>query len=247
MTTKPFFSIITITRNNADGLRRTSSSITTQDMNDYEWIVIDGASTDGTMAPPGALFISEADDGLYDAMNKGLPRTTGLYVLFMNAGDSFAAGDTLTRLRNHVGNADFIYGDALETDTDGTIHYKRSRAPEKFTEGMITHHQAMIYRRAIIEGMRYNTHYTIAADFDFTFRALKKGHVIARLSFPVCVFEGGGVSQRQSLRGRYEQFIIRRAHKIGMGRNIAIFALQSALWGFRFLAPSLYWKMKARH
>ncbi len=251
-TTDPFFSVITVTHNNLDGLRRTAASLTAQDSSDYEWIVIDGASRDGTsafMAHRPAHFISEPDRGIYDAMNKGISRARGTYLIFMNAGDSFAAGNTLSRIHHelHERMPDFIYGDALETLPSGGLAYKKSRAAHKYREGMITHHQSMLYRRAVIENMRFDLRYAVAADFDFTLQFMEKSAQIARLDFPVCVFEPGGLSQRQCLRGRREQFRVRARHRCPMWKNTGVFMLQSCLWALRATAPAVYWKLKARY
>lgn len=252
MTTDPFFSIITVTRNNLDGLRRTAISLQTQTSSNYEWIVIDGASTDGTisyMQRQPACFISAPDSGIYDAMNKGLAQARGTYVLFMNAGDSFAAGDTLARLHDDIGtqNSDFIYGDALETLRDGRLAYKKARALHHFRQGMITHHQAMLYRRDTIGPLRFDTHFRIAADFGFTHDFIEQSKTIARVNFPVCVFEPGGLSQRESLRGRGEQFALRARRGCPAIKNGMIFTLQSGLWALRAAVPELYWHLKARH
>lgn len=252
MTTDPFFSVITITRNNLTGLQRTAASIGAQTYGNYEWIVIDGASTDGTaefMHTRTAQLLSEPDRGIYDAMNKGLSRARGAYVLFMNAGDSFAAGDTLLRLHADMAGdlADFVYGDALETLPGGALAYKKSRTAAHYRQGMITHHQSMLYRRDAIGAGRFDTIFSIAADFAFTLGFIENSHKITRVPYPICVFEPGGISQRQSLRGRREQFTIRARSGYSFLKNIGVFTLQSGLWALRFAAPDVYWRLKARH
>lgn len=252
MTIDPFFSIITVTRNNLDGLRRTAISLQTQTSSDYEWIVIDGASTDGTadfMQGRPALFLSAPDNGIYDAMNKGIAYARGTYLLFMNAGDSFASGDTLEKIHTDIVAAlpDFAYGDALETLPYGRIAYKKARILDRFRQGMITHHQAMIYRREKIEKLRFDTTFRIAADFGFTHDFIEKSRTIARVNYPICVFEPGGISQRETLRGRGEQFTLRARRGCPILKNGMIFTLQSGLWTLRAAAPGLYWKLKAHH
>jgi putative colanic acid biosynthesis glycosyltransferase len=99
------FSIITVTRNNLEGLRRTHVSLRAQSYADYEWIIIDGASSDGTvnyLEGLAARSWSEPDEGIYDAMNKGLARARGDYLLLMNAGDSFAAPDVLQKIADAI-------------------------------------------------------------------------------------------------------------------------------------------------
>jgi putative colanic acid biosynthesis glycosyltransferase len=250
-TNPPFFSIITVTRNHLDGLRRTRASVTSQTCSDYEWIIVDGASTDGTAAflpHCPATIISEPDNGIYDAMNKGLEGTCGQYVIFMNAGDCFAASGTLGTIQEEAAriNPDFIYGDALETLPSGQLVYKKSRHYHHASHGMITHHQSMLYRRDIMGDLRYDPGYKIAADFDFTARFLEKTSKMMQCRFPICVFEPGGTSQRHVWQGRCEQFRARRLHGLPLWRNGLAFMGQSAMWGLRRAVPALYWHLKAR-
>ena len=94
MTDKPTLSIITVNLNNCDGLQKTIDSVVGQTFTDYEWIVIDGGSMDGSRelieqyADCLAYWCSEPDNGIYNAMNKGISRATGEWLLFLNSGDS---------------------------------------------------------------------------------------------------------------------------------------------------------------
>ncbi len=244
----PLFSIITVTRRNIAGLRGTAASLAAQSCNDLEWIVIDGASTDGTrefLAGTNARWTSEPDRGIYHAMNKGTERARGDYLLFLNAGDRLAEPQTLEKLarsiRAQATPPDFVYGDALEEK-----NYKPARSHKKSLWGMFTHHQAMLYRRKMLRGKRYDERHAIAADYDFTCRVLKETQNILYCPFPVCVFESGGVSQTHAGKGRREQFAIRR--ELGMGNiftNAAVYALQTAAWTIRTRAPGLYRLLKS--
>ena len=216
----PFFSVITITKNNPDGFAATRDSLKIQSFSDYEWIVVDG--------------MLEPDSGIYDAMNKGLDRAQGQYVLFMNAGDQFASPHTLGRIAHE--NADFIYGDALE---DGRIKPAR----HDIATGMITHHQAMIYRRHTIGDLRYDTQYHIAADYKFTAQFLSRAQSRAHINAPLCIFETGGISQVKSALGRREQAIIRK--ELGLHAR-GIHATQFMAQALKRLSPPLYWYLRQR-
>ncbi|WP_435641099.1 glycosyltransferase family 2 protein [Micavibrio aeruginosavorus] len=279
------FSIITITRNDLAGLQATHKSVQSQTCTDYEWIVIDGASDDGTVAylqnlsshtpssphptlPPlqggrlgggrengpggnAILWTSEPDAGLYDAMNKGLARATGDYIIFMNGGDQFADDNVLSNLSQLISMAStppgFIYGDALETRPDGQMAYKAARPFIKVDLGMFTHHQAMVYARAIIGDMRYDTRYTIAADYKLTLQTLGATRAIYYVPAPFCIFANGGISQTRTALGRREQFDIRRElGVVGPIRNRVIKTLQMINMGVRRICPSFYWALKAR-
>ncbi len=243
------FSIVTITLNNREGLEKTGLSLEDQEYDGFEWIIIDGRSTDGTpedFENYQAHIVSEDDDGIYDAMNKGISIATGDYILFLNAGDTLAQTQTLKKIKDAVwlSKPDFIYGDSWEFSNERTW-YKTARSHTKIDKGMFTHHQAMFYRRELIGDLRYDTSYKISADYDFTLQFLNKAATCLYLPTPICTFEGGGISQRNVRRGRKEQFAIRQKHKVlTMPRNMMIYATQMASWGFRSCAPGVYWKLR---
>ncbi len=251
MPNAPLFAIITVTYNNIAGLKRTAGSVNAQNLKDYEWIVIDGGSTDGSaewLKESKTNWVSEPDRGIYDAMNKGIRKSSGEYLLFLNAGDTLAGKDVLQSLEQEIKNQrtspDFIYGDSLELNKTGKHLHKPARTHKKNLSGMFTHHQAMLYRREALGDLRYSLRYDIAADYDFTLRFLKKTKNILYWPQPLCVFEAGGVSQQQALKGRAEQFEIRQTLGINPSANAAIFITQTAAWHFRRLFPFVYWALK---
>lgn len=254
----PFFSIITVTLNNVDGLKRTQSSVEQQSCTDYEWIIIDSGSSDGTpehLKTTNAQWISEPDNGIYDAMNKGIDRATGSYLLFLNAGDELVNPKTLEHIQNTAKQeTGFIYGDALENSS-----YKPARKPN-IALGMFTHHQAMLYNRQTLGDTRYNTTYKIAADYDLTARFLtrhceevdrptrqsQEACPIQYLPFPICIFESGGISQSNAMLGRKEQAHIRKDLALtNVLHNWLITNAQAALWQLHHYAPGLYWRLKS--
>ena len=109
---RPLFSIITITFNAAGTLPATLRSVERQTFTDYEYLIVDGASTDGTVAiaqhsAAVSSVTSEPDKGLYDAMNKGLRKARGCYLVFLNAGDAFHEPDTLQKIADTTGGKYF--------------------------------------------------------------------------------------------------------------------------------------------
>lgn len=187
MKTRPLFSIITVTYNASKTVGPTLESIKGQMCDMYEFIVIDGASSDNTVekvraaAIRATTIISEPDKGLYDAMNKGLRVANGEYYIFLNAGDSFHSPDTLQRVADTVMRNDFpgiVYGQTEIVD----VHRNRMadrhlRAPEKLTldsfkEGMTVCHQAFIaYRK--ITGF-FDLKYRYSADYEWCIRCLQR-------------------------------------------------------------------------
>jgi putative colanic acid biosynthesis glycosyltransferase len=233
-------SVVTVTRNNLESLRRTHESLKAQDSRDYEWIVIDGASQDGTDAflrATCARWLSEPDDGIYDAMNKGMAMARGDYILFLNAGDALADKHMLSALALACENRpDFIYGDGIE---DGMI--KTARDHEQCLGGMFTYHQAMFYKAALIGSLRYDTRYRLAADFKFTVQFLRRAKRIAYWPHPVCIFESGGASQVHAAAARIELSCLRRELGLcGPLQDAAIRAGQAATAALRQRQPGLY-------
>lgn len=252
----PFFSIVTVTRDNLVGLQASADSLLRQDCRDFEWIVIDGDSRDGTQDFLGRFFFpfaapfhwtSEPDRGLYDAMNKGIARAVGAYTLFLNAGDRLAVPDVLGQIKTALDreSADFLYGDALERHRGESV-FKPARPAASVVRGMFTHHQAMVYRTAPLRALRYDLRYPIAADYDLTCRFLRAAPRALYLPRPLCIFEAGGVSQKRAAQARAEQYAVRRALGLcGFWRNAAVYLMQCGTLFLRRAAPGLYWRLRS--
>ncbi len=248
MSNNPLLSLITVTLNNLNGLEKTSQSITPQTCKNYEWIIIDGGSTDGTKAfldTTNSNWTSETDNGIYDAMNKGIKRANGQYILFLNAGDALENKNTLYEIHERIKDQpyDFLYGDSVERK-DANLFFKRSRPHFKITEGMFTHHQAMLYRAKLLKNIKYDLRYKLAADYDLTWRAVKEAKNLLYLPFPICIFESGGVSQRNVFIGRLEQFKIRKSYAVSFLKNSYIFLVQTLSYALRRAFPKIYWFLK---
>ncbi|MBQ3699540.1 MAG: glycosyltransferase [Prevotella sp.] len=227
-------SIITITFNAARSLQRTLDSVACQSWPHIEHFIIDGASKDDTVAiaqrykaqsPHQVLITSEPDKGLYDAMNKGLQRATGDYIVYLNAGDTLHAPDTIETVVSAINSQNItdksqkpavVYGDTAITDDDGRfLHLRTHRPPEKLTwrsfkKGMLVCHQAFYARLDIARRFPYNLQYRHSADVDWCIRIMKEAD---RLGLPLVnthavladFEEGGDTTQhhRASLLERY--------------------------------------------
>jgi putative colanic acid biosynthesis glycosyltransferase len=253
----PYYSIITITKNNLAGLEDTAHSIALQthdQWRDYEWIVIDGHSEDATDAflkqtnksGINVNWISEPDSGLYDAMNKGIERSNGVYIIFMNAGDTFCDDNILERIQNEIDEPlpDLIYGDALEENESGAQYYKTARHHRLIHKGLFTHHQSMFYKRDKIEKMRFDLNYSYAADYDFTARFLKNNPYAHYIDQPICIFEGGGRSQKNASKSRKEEFQIRKSLNVPLYKNMITMLRQTSAQLLRQISAPLYWKIR---
>ncbi|PZO86552.1 MAG: hypothetical protein DI626_06230 [Micavibrio aeruginosavorus] len=237
----PFLSIITVTKDNLNGLKRTAQSIRMQSVQDYEWIVVDALSADGSESYLHTdiphVHIREADDGIYDAMNKGIRAASGRYLLFLNAGDCLSDMDIIaTIMRAAADNPDYIYGDALETNG----LFKKAQSLHSIDWGMPTHHQAMIYRKGLLPDLLYDTRYRIAADYDYTRRFLKAVKNTHYIPAALCVFENGGLSETRRKEARREQYDIRKNCGVPALKNRLIYVAQGMTAFMRERFPSVY-------
>ena len=216
---KPTLSIITIVYNNVRDIERTMLSVLNQSYQNIEYIVVDGASTDGTLEiiqryqDRLSKVVSEKDAGIYDAMNKGLTLASGDYVLFMNSGDELYAPDTVETVFATAPNADIYYGETeMFNEAWQSIGKRRHSVPEKFTWksfrfGMTISHQAIYIRRSLTEP--YDRKYQLSADIDWILTAAKKAKTSVKVSGYVAKYLVGGLSKkrhRQSLKERFAIF-----------------------------------------
>jgi putative colanic acid biosynthesis glycosyltransferase len=204
-----FFSVVTIVRNNAEGLQKTGQSLEKQICRDFEWIVVDGASTDKTCEVADhfksaiSKWVSESDSGIYDAMNKGLRLASGRYVNFLNAGDEFAEPASLSKARDALLalDPDVLYGQSLMIFGKTTIS-RQSRNPSYIWHGQPALHQATFFRRTEHLKYFYNTIYKICGDYDVITR-MWADH-LRFVSLPILVsaneFQSNSISGRNKLR-----------------------------------------------
>ena len=186
-------SIITVTYNAASVLQRTLDSVKGQSYQQIEHLIIDGASKDDTISmveaykaqcPYEVVVLSEPDKGLYDAMNKGLRLATGDYLVFLNAGDTLHANDTLETIVSSLQTVNkqpgVIYGDTAITDGEGKFLYLRRLRPPKqlswksFRQGMLVCHQAFYALTAIAKDIPYDLRYRYSADVDWCIKVMKE-------------------------------------------------------------------------
>ena len=214
---KPILSVITIVYNNVRDIEHTLLSVLDQTYDYIEYIVVDGASNDGTLDIINLYenridkILSEKDKGIYDAMNKGLALATGDYVIFMNSGDEFYEKSTVAKVFATAPNADIYYGETeMVNDNRESLGQRRHKAPENFTwrgfnYGMSISHQAIYIRRALTGP--YDPKYQLSADIDWIIRAAKKAKKIVRVDGYVAKYLVGGMSKakhKQSLRERFD-------------------------------------------
>ncbi len=224
MTSLPKISVITIVYNGADTIEKTIKSVTSQTYSNIEYIIVDGGSTDGTVdilrEHSGEIikWVSEPDDGIYDAMNKGIKIATGEYQWFINSGDEVFEPDTLERIFNvhNVPFYDVYYGDTVMIDSNGNeIGSRRLKPPSSlswkdFKNGMLVSHQSIIVSKRVVS--MYNTQYRLSADFEWCLLALKRADRVVNTHQILSRFLDGGITKQNITAGLKERFKIMRHH-----------------------------------
>ena len=218
----PKVSIITVVRNDRNGLARTLAALTAIDYPSVEIVVIDGASTDGTQdviaryADRIGYSVSEPDGGLYDAMNKGMAAATGDYLWFINAGDEPFSPETLSRVfasGDRAADADIYFGETVVVDPSGLVlGLRKKRLPEKLTaasmkKGMVVCHQSFIVKRSIAP--YYDTQLRYVADIDWVIKCLDRAAAV-NTHIVLSRFETGGISTRHRRAGLKERWHLMR-------------------------------------
>ncbi|MFZ4481587.1 MAG: glycosyltransferase family 2 protein [Rhodoferax sp.] len=232
-------SIITAVYNRAGSIAQAVQSVQTQSWHNVEHVVVDGASTDDTVQVlqscmhAQALWVSEPDNGIYDALNKGLARATGDVIGLMHSDDFFADAQVLARVAAAFADPDVdaVYGDldyVASDDTTRIIRRWRSGeySPARLARGWMPPHPTLYLRRSVIERWGgYDTRYQIAADYDAILRYFGQGKIRAAYIPHVLVkMRVGGESNRSLariwLKSREDYTALRRNGVGGFGALI---------------------------
>jgi len=197
---KPFLSVITINYNNVLGLEKTIQSVLSQTFKNFEYIVIDGESKDGSKEYIESqnefihYWVSEPDTGIYNAMNKGIKSSEGEYLLFLNSGDELNGASALYDFINDSNfGGDVIYGD-YQYEEGGKIFPDRL-TPLFFVRTSLPH-QSTLFKRSVFDKMGfYDEQYKIVSDRDFYIKCfLSNQFVFKHISYPLVVYDLSGIS-----------------------------------------------------
>lgn len=208
------YSIITVNYNNREGLRKTIESVIHQTCRDFEFIVIDGGSTDGSAEVLKEYdaqidyWGSEPDGGIYQGMNKGIRKAQGEYLNFMNSGDCFYDNDVLEKVNNYQFQADFIVGkdyhfDAISGQGHASIQPTRTTMVHFFMATL--DHQSSFIRRKLFNDSPYDENHRLVSDWIFFVeKIVRDGKQVQFIPDIVCRREEGGLSEQQIERNRKE-------------------------------------------
>ena len=195
-------SIITINYNNHEGLKKTIPSVLSQTFKDFEYIIIDGNSTDGSKTliekhtSQIDYWVSEPDNGIYDAMNKGIKQAKGDYCMFLNSGDYLLDSKILEEVFQNSTGEDILYGD-LKSDYREYI-YPKQITLNTFYKGTIPHQASFIKTELFTTYGNYDESYPIIADWVFFVKAILVHQVsYHHMDLYISFFEHGGVSTQE--------------------------------------------------
>lgn len=209
----PSFSVITVTLNRAPGLERAIKSLQAQDERDFEHVVIDGGSTDATVAllqdaRAGVdVWVSERDAGISDALNKGIALASGEWIVLLHADDQLAPGALRhwKRMAQSGDDADVLSCAIRFVDADGRPGREVLPDPGRMERGMSMPHPGMAVKRSLYERIGlFRTDFRVAMDYEFTLRAQKLGARFRCDPAVVALMQMGGASDRQLIRSRNE-------------------------------------------
>jgi len=198
-------SIITINYNDVHGLQKTIDSVLSQTWKDYEWIIIDGGSTDGSKEliekyqQHFSFWCSEPDKGIYNAMNKGIGHIHGDYAIYLNSADVFYEETTLEKAFAVKRTADVLYGDWVRVLKKGLKTKRFPQHPDLYDFYRLNIcQQAMFVRSELLKEEGFDESYRIVADWRRWIRSALRNNSFEYLGIKVCRFDMQGVSSNQS-------------------------------------------------
>jgi glycosyltransferase involved in cell wall biosynthesis len=194
--------VVTVVWNDARGLERTMDSVASQDYSHLEYVVIDGASTDGTRDVMRRRekeikhLLSEPDGGIYEAMNKGVRLATGDYICFLNAGDRFASTDVVSRMFHSPTCVELLWGDCIVESTKGEEYDCARDVLSRLYRQMTVSHQSLFVKRSSLLARPFDESFRIAADYEFLCERLLAGASWEYRPYPVSRIDDGGLSSQ---------------------------------------------------
>ena len=210
----PLITVVTVCYNSVDMIEKTLKSVIEQSYSNKEYVVIDGASTDGTKKIVERyidsidFFMSESDNGIYHAMNKAVGVAKGEWVIFMNAGDVFVDNAVLEKVSSSLSTTtDVLYGDIL-TSRNAELVLKEAPSEIKSMHRMPFCHQAVFTRTSLLRSFPFDEKYKMSADFKLYKQLNRENATFRRLPLPITIYDRTGLSNSQRARGLGENIAV---------------------------------------
>lgn len=208
------FTIVTVVYNGENNIEKTIKSVIEQSFTNFEYFVIDGKSSDGTIdlinkyKTKITQIVSEPDTGIYNAMNKGINLANGQYTLFMNCGDTFASTNTLETTAKAIDNKSFdvVYGNVIKEKEHRYIEIEAEEPQNKHR--MYFCHQSAFVRTQLLKETRFDEKYKMSADFKLFKILYNRNCTFNKVDFPIAIFDTKGISKTKRAAGLYENIKI---------------------------------------
>lgn len=215
---KPLVTVVTVVLNDPHGLEKTIESVISQTYGNIEYIIIDGGSEADTLAVIKKYeehithWQSGPDQGIFDAMNKGIDRACGEWINFLNAGDWFYREDTVsTVFAKAYGSADFIYGHTLFLGGD-FCRVVKAWDFDILWQTMVFTHQSLFARSEILKARKFDTRFKVCADYDLIFNAYMQGRTFFNCDTVIAAFDPG-FSDVSRARMAFEKWRVVRRYR----------------------------------
>jgi len=256
----PTVSIVTISFNSSADLEKTVASVLSQGYKQKEFLVIDGGSTDGSLAVIKKndsqidFWCSEPDRGIYDAMNKGIQHANGQWLIFMNAGDIFYSTETLKNIfeENSINAFDIIYGKHVTSYGEYSFVNTQLAPLHTIWKKMPFSHQAVFCKTEWLKARGFDTNYKVVADHDMMYEYYLKGAKFYFLDEVIAVASLGGISDTQRIQSYRERLSFIRKYSASSFKMLYLRSILIKEYIFlyikQFLGPSIVARIiKARN
>jgi glycosyltransferase involved in cell wall biosynthesis len=235
--TYPLITVITVNRNNAEALEKTVQSVIAQTYPHVQYIVIDGASTDGSIGVIKKYesnitdWLSEKDTGIYNAMNKGAERADGEWICFLNCGDAFVDNRTVQQIVDNIqpSEMDIIYGNILVEQPDGTLKERVAREPCNIHRMHFCHQSAFV-KTSLFNIFSFDERYKMSADFKFFKECYYDNRKFVHVNFPVVIYDTSGVSNVQRRKGLLENIAVIKEIDKGLDKYLFLLRLYFVIY-----------------
>jgi glycosyltransferase involved in cell wall biosynthesis len=237
--TSPLITVVTVVYNSIANLEKTIRSVTEQDYSKIEYIVIDGGSTDGSIdiikeqASNLSAWVSEKDNGIYDAMNKGINMASGDWICFLNSGDVFVnfqiIGKIVEEINQSTTNKDIVYGNILVQKAGGVLKERIAKEPCNIHRMHFCHQSAFV-RRELLQKFGFDQRHPLSADLKFFKQCYYNGNPFVHLKFPVVIYDTSGVSNTSRERGLRDNIAVIKEIDKGLKKYLFLFRLYFVIY-----------------
>ncbi|OAV72842.1 PGL/p-HBAD biosynthesis glycosyltransferase [Bacteroidales bacterium Barb6] len=218
----PLITVVTVAYNSIGTLEKTIQSVITQDYGNTEYILIDGGSTDGSIdmikkyASRLSAWISEKDNGIYHAMNKGIRMASGKWICFLNSGDVFADTSILNKVIQATtrlsGSPQIVYGNILVRNPDGTLTERIAKEPCNIHQ-MYFCHQSAFVKTSLMKNYLFDEHYKFSADLKFFKQCYYNRQAFIHLNLPVVIYDTNGISNTRREDGLRDNIAVVKSNR----------------------------------